>query len=174
MVTNKPLPRMASSSQIGFSPRTHSLKQRSIWEAQLREAELPEIFASYNDCFAATKTGSISVESLEKLGWKRAVMRAADGKEIEDGPIIFGHAERSPIIMFDALEGKGICMVNARIKSFDVFEGFKQAFGGKLPPASEDGTTTYVANGQLVQIAPTGTREAPALRLIVEKFKREN
>ena len=142
--------------------------------AQLREAELPEIFDSYNDCFAATKTGSISLGALEKRGWKRAVVSAADGKEIEGGPIMFGHAERAPIVMFDATEGDGICMVTARIKSFDVYEDFKQAFGGKLPPANEDGTTTYVANGQLVQIAPTGSREAPALRLIVATLRRKN
>lgn len=135
--------------------------------AQMREAKLPDIFESYNDCFAATEGGSISLPALENLGWKRATMRKGDGEEIDGGPIIYGHGKRAPIIILSALEGEGACMVSARIKSFKVLEEFKQAFGGKLSKADESGTITFLAEGQAVQIAPAGSRKAPALRLAV-------
>ncbi|KEO92651.1 hypothetical protein EH32_15450 [Erythrobacter litoralis] len=141
---------------------------------QMREAALPEIFETFNDCFAATESGGISVASLEGRGWSRATLRSGDGEVIEGGPIFYGHAERAPIIILSTLEGQGVCMVNARIESFEVFEQFKQAFGGKLPPADDEGTITFMAEGRPVQIAPTGSREAPALRLAVLTERESN
>ena len=140
----------------------------------MREAALPEIFESYNDCFAATKSGEISVSSLEALGWSRATMRASNGEPIEGGPIIFGHSARKPIIILSALEGEGVCMVNARINSFKTFNELKQAFGGKLPEPDENGSITFFAEGHPVQIAPTGSREAPAMRLAVFTPRESN
>jgi len=94
-------------------------------------------------------------------------MSDGDGNPIEDGPIIFGHAERSPIIMLSALEGNGVCMVNARIESFGVMKQFTDAFGGRLPDPDDEGKITFRAQGHIVQIAPTGTTEKPSLRLVV-------
>jgi hypothetical protein len=136
-------------------------------QAQLREAPLPEIFESYNDCFAATESGQIDTSALTTLGWARASMTDGDGKQIDDGPIIFGHSERSPIILLSALEGDGVCVVNARIASFEVFTSFTDAFGGKLPEPNDEGAITYRAQGHIVQIAPTGSKDKPSLRLVV-------
>ncbi len=135
--------------------------------AQLREAPLPEIFQSYNDCFAATESGQIDSAALIELGWDRATMRDGDGNAIEGGPIIFGHAERRPVILLSALEGDGVCVVSARIESFEVFETFTEAFGGKLPAPNDEGAITFSAQGHVVQIAPTGSSEEPSLRLVV-------
>lgn len=142
--------------------------------AQMREAALTEVFESYNDCFAATRGGSISVPALEGLGWKRATVQTGNGEPIQEGPVFFGHPERAPLIILNAVEGEGFCMVNARIESFAVFEEFKQAFGGQLPKAAENGAITFLAEGQAVQIAPTGSREAPALRLAVFTPRKSN
>ncbi len=135
--------------------------------AQLREAALPDILQSYKDCFAATDSGSISASSLEELGWARATMRDGDGSTIEGGPIIYGHSERAPIIILSNLSSDSFCVVNARIESFDTYNEFKAAFGGKLPDANENGEILFGAQGRIVQIAPTGSREAPAMRLVV-------
>lgn len=134
--------------------------------AQLREAPLEEIFESYNDCFAATNGGEIAPAELEKLGWKRATIEA-NGKAVNGGPIIYGHKDRAPIILLSATEGSGLCMVNARIEDFSVFEDFKAAFGDKLPKPNKDGEITFFAEGRPVQIAATGSQSEPALRLAV-------
>jgi hypothetical protein len=136
-------------------------------QAQLREAPLPQIFESYNDCFTATESGAIDTDALNGLGWARASMTDGDGEAIEGGPIIFGHADRAPLIILSGLEGDGVCIVNARIESFDVFEEFKAAFGGNLPGPEENGAITYSAQGHIVQIAPTGSRDKPSIRLVV-------
>ncbi len=135
--------------------------------AQLREAALPDIFESYNACFAATESGSIAPGSLEELGWARATMTDGDGNAIQDGPIIYGHGERAPLIILSGLEGEGVCMVSAKIESIETFEEFKAAFGDALPEPNENGEILFSAQGHIVQIAPTGSREAPAMRLVV-------
>ena len=135
--------------------------------AQLQEAPRPEIFQSYNDCFTATESGQIDSDALIGLGWARATMTDGDGNTIEDGPIIFGHTERRPIILLSALEGDGVCIVNARIESFEVYKNFTEAFGGNLPAPNDEGAVTFRAQGHIVQIAPTGSTEKPSLRLVV-------
>lgn len=135
--------------------------------AQLREAPLPQIFESYNDCFAATESGAIETSALESHGWARATMTDGEGNPIEGGPIIFGHSDRAPILLLSGLEGDGVCIVNARIESYAIFDQFKDAFGGKLPEPDADGAITYGAKGHIVQIAPTGSTEKPSLRLVV-------
>ncbi|WP_188641484.1 hypothetical protein [Blastomonas marina] len=134
---------------------------------QMRVAELGEVYESYNDCFAVTETGSIDPAALAAAGWQRATMSNGDGGEIEDGPIIFGHLERAPIIMLSALEGEGACIVIARIKNLKAFEQFKSAWGGKLPQPNKDGEISFFAEGRAVQMAPTGSRKEPSLRLAV-------
>jgi len=134
--------------------------------AQLRPAPLEEIFESYNDCFATTNSGQLAPAELKKLGWKRATIEA-EGKAVDGGPIIFGHGNRAPIILLSGTEGQGVCIVNARIESFSVFEDFKAAFGGKLPKPDKDGEITFFAEGRPVQIAATGSQNEPALRLVV-------
>ncbi len=134
--------------------------------AEMRAAPVGEIFESYNDCFAATNGGTLDPTELEKLGWSRATI-SSDGKAVEDGPIIYGHGQRAPIILLSGTGGAGICIVNARIKSFAVFEEFTAAFGGKLHKPNKDGEITFMAEGRPVQIAPTGSRDKPAMRLVV-------
>ncbi len=126
-----------------------------------------QIFETYNDCFAATENGSIDTVALGSLGWARARMTADDGAAIEDGPIIFGHSERAPIILLSALEGDGFCIVMARAENSEVFEQFKQAFGDNLPDPDENGAITFFAQGHIVQIAQTGSRDEPSIRLAV-------
>lgn len=135
--------------------------------AQIDTASLRQVFQSYNDCFAATNTGSLAPAELEKLGWQRASVQSGTGETMKDAPIIFGHADRAPLILLSGLDGQGVCVVTARIESLAVFEEFKDAFGGKLPKPDRNGTITYQAEGRIVQIAPTGSREKASLKLVV-------
>jgi hypothetical protein len=135
--------------------------------AQLPSAPLDQVFASYNDCFAATNTPSLVPDALEQLGWERATIQGRGGERVENAPIIFARGDRAPLIMLSGLEGQGICIVSSRIASFAVFDEFKAAFGGKLPKPEKNGEITYQAEGRIVRIAPAGTPEKPGLKLIV-------
>ena len=142
--------------------------------AQLREASLPEVFESYNACFKATESGSIAPGSLEDLGWARATMSDSDGNAVEGGPIIYVHGEQAPLIILSGLEGEGVCMVSAKIDSFARLEEFKAAFGDALPAPNDKGEILFSAQGHIVQIAPTGSRDAPAMRLVVGTRRESN
>lgn len=135
--------------------------------AQMRVAGLGEVYESYNDCFAATETGSLDPDALGSAGWQRGALSNSGSENIEDEPIIFGHASRAPIIMLSALEGEGACIVVARIETSDVFEQFTSAWGEKLPKPNEDGEISFFADGRAVQMAPTGSRNEPSLRVAV-------
>jgi hypothetical protein len=135
--------------------------------AQTGTAPVRQVFETYNDCFAATNTASLAPAELEKLGWQRASVESSKGDKITDAPIIFAHADRSPLILLSGLEGQGICVVTARIESYAVFDEFKAAFGDKLPRPDKKGNITYQAEGRIVQIAPTGSPEKPSLKLVV-------
>lgn len=135
--------------------------------AQIETAPVRDVFASYNDCFAATNSGSLAPAELETRGWERATIENSKGEKLSDAPIIYGHAARAPLILLSALQGQGVCVVTARIESLAVFEEFKAAFGGNLPKPDKDGEITYQAEGRIVKIAPTGSREEPRLKLVV-------
>lgn len=135
-------------------------------QAQLRIASLPDVYESYNDCFSATEEG-IDLAALESLGWKRATMQSGNGEPIADGPIIYGHAERAPVILFSGAEGKGVCVVTARLKDIEQFKKFKSVWGDALPQPNDEGEIWFMAEGRMVQMALTGSREEPSVRLIV-------
>ena len=135
--------------------------------AQMEPAPVAEVFASYNDCFAATNTASLAPAELEARGWERATIENRQGEKVGDAPIIYGHAARAPLILLNALQGQGVSVVSARIASPAVFEEFKAAFGGRLPKPDKDGEITYQAEGRIVRIAQTGSREKPSLKLVV-------
>jgi len=135
--------------------------------AQLKPAPLPEIFESYNDCFAATPASGVSTSALEKLGWIRATIESDGTKDTKPDLIIFGHSDRRPLIMLDKESGPGICIVTAKLENKRNFQSFLDAFGGKLPKPDKNGNITYFVNGQVVQLAKTGTRKEPAMRAVI-------
>jgi hypothetical protein len=154
---HKGLPILIAGALLGSTPAA----------AQMATAPVADVFESYNACFAATNTTSLAPAELEELGWQRATIQSSKGETVKDPPIIFGHADRSPLILLSGLEGQGVCVVTARIESLSVFEQFKSAFGGKLPKPDRKGDITYQAEGRIVQIAPTGSREQPSLKLVI-------
>lgn len=139
----------------------------SAAQAQMRVGPLSDIRESYNDCLSATE-GELDPAALEDRGWGRGTMQSRDGEIIEGGPIIYGHTEKAPIIMLSATEGKGACIVLARIEDLAQFEEFKSAWGDDLPQANDEGEIWFRAGGRrMAQMALTGSREEPSIRLVV-------
>ena len=134
--------------------------------AQLRPSPLAEIYQSYNDCFKVATKGGIKTDVLKPLGWSRATL-SQDGKNVADGPIIYGHATRAPLIMLSAEKGGGLCIVMARLESTASFEEFKKAWGGKLPAPDAEGAISFSAEGQIVQLRQTGSTKEPSLSIAV-------
>jgi hypothetical protein len=133
--------------------------------AQLRPSPLNEIYQSYNDCFKVATAGGLKPEVLGPLGWSRA--KVSGGAPAASDPIIFGHAQRRPLILLSAEQGQGLCIVMARLENAGAFDEFKKAWGGKLPKPDAEGAISFSAEGHIVQLRQTGTRQAPSLSLAV-------
>lgn len=134
--------------------------------AQVRVAELGDVYKSYNDCFAATPATGLMPGALEERGWQRAKIEKS-GRPVESPLLIFGHADRAPLIMLSAESGSGICIVTARVKDLAAIEEFKSAWGDALPKPNTDGTISFFAEGHAIQMAATGSKKEPGIRLVV-------
>jgi hypothetical protein len=135
--------------------------------AQLRPSPLGDIYESYNDCFKVATKDGINPGVLGSLGWSRATISSNDGKKVPDGPIIYGHGKRAPLIMLSAEKGEGVCIVVARLETSASFEEFKRAWGGKLPAPDAEGATSFSAEGHIVQLRQTGSQREPGLSIAV-------
>jgi hypothetical protein len=135
--------------------------------ADLRPSPLGEIYESYNDCFAVATKEGMKPEMLQSLGWTRATTSSKDGKVSADGPTIFGHATREPLILLSSESGEGLCIVAARLESAKSFAEFTKAWGGKLPPPNKEGVTSFKAKGHIVQLRQTGSPQEPSLSIAV-------
>lgn len=129
--------------------------------AQTRIAPLPDIFETYNACFAATNSGALDPQALSGLGWEASPVGG------DSSPNAYIHPEKAPVILLVETQERGLCVVVARIDGKETFDGFTNAFGGKLPKPNDKGEITFAAEGRTVQIAQTGTDEEPQMRLIV-------
>jgi hypothetical protein len=134
--------------------------------AELRPSPLGDIYESYNDCFKVATKDGLNQDTLRSLGWTRATV-SEGGKPKNDGPIIFGHPERVPLIVLSAENGQGLCIVAARLENSGSFEDFKKPFGGKLPEPDADGAISFAAKDHIVQLRKTGTEQAPGLSIAV-------
>ncbi len=76
--------------------------------------------------------------------------------------------------MLSAEKGTGVCVVIAKLKDEKVFESFLSAFGEKLPKPDKEGNISFSAEGHPVQLALTGSKEAPAMRAIIMTPKEKN
>ena len=134
--------------------------------AEFRPSPLADIYNSYNDCFKVATKNGINSQVLNSLGWSRATA-SKDGQQIKEKVPIFGHAERAPLILLSAEKEKGLCIVMARLESAGSFEEFKKPWGGKLPEPDAEGNVSFVADGHIVQLRQTGTRQEPSMTIAV-------
>ena len=134
--------------------------------AELPVSPLKDIYESYNDCFKVATKDGLKVEALGPLGWSRATV-SKDGEAVAGAPIIYGHADRKPVILLSAEQGDGLCIVMARLETAKSFDEFKGAWGGKLPAPDKEGAIHFFEDGQAVRLQRTGTAAQPAMAIAV-------
>ena len=135
--------------------------------AQLLPSPLADIYESYNDCFKVAAAGGMRPQELGPLGWSRATVASKDGEAESGGPVFYGHRSRKPLIMLTAESGEGLCVVMAKLENRGSFDEFTKAWGGKLPEPDSKGAISFSAEGQVVQLRRTGSREEPSLSIAV-------
>ena len=136
-----------------------ALSWASAAAAQMRVAPLTDIYESYNDCFAATKSG-IDAGALESRGWARATV----DREPATNPAIFGHGARAALVMLEGDGHKRICIVMARLENDEAFSQRVSAWDGLR--FDYGGDAWFSVDGHPVSIARTGSTAEPSVRLI--------
>ncbi len=134
--------------------------------ADIRPSPLGDIYESYNDCFKVVTKHGVKPEVLGTLGWSPA-STSTNGEPPEDGPAVFAHARRAPIILLSSDPGEEICIVMARLENAAAFEQFKAAWGGQLPKPNQDGVIFFQADGHPIRLQQTGSRQEPSLTIAV-------
>ena len=155
---------MAASRKIGAALALATCATGA--DAQMRPSPLKDIYASYNDCFKVATPAGIQPSVLQALGWSRATA-SKDGKQVASELAVFGHPQRTPLIMLSSQTGKGLCIVVAQLESLAAFDQFKSAFGDKLPAPDAEGNITFVADDHVVLLKQTGSRKQPAMSIAV-------
>ncbi|WP_152569473.1 MULTISPECIES: hypothetical protein [Sphingomonas] len=136
-------------------------------DAAMPVSPLADIYQSYNDCIAVASPVGIDQAKLASLGWVRATSQASDGKPIAGAPLIYGKADRKPLIILSDPSGEGLCIVMARLSNRAAFGEFLKAWHGALPAADGNGAISFRDEGHIVQIRQTGTDREPGLSMAV-------
>jgi hypothetical protein len=132
--------------------------------AELPVAPIADISSSFRDCLRVAAPSGFAPGALESAGWARATISTQDGT-VPDGPPIYGHAQRAPLILL--MPEERICTVMARVESVDAVTELGHAWKAELPKPDNEGMIIFSASGRPVVIRQTGTSEKPSLSISV-------
>ena len=136
----------------------------------------PEAIASATvDCWAATGAAALDEQALKAKGWKAGRIEDKKGKAAET-PLGFYSKDGSNVLLMTLGEGEARgCTVMSRVRSLDDYPVLVNLLREQLKlvaptlKASKGGTNgvVYLAERRVALLEPTGTRNAPAARIIV-------
>jgi hypothetical protein len=146
--------------------------------AALQPAAPPEIVAAASTCLAAAKPGSVDAAALTARGWAKGEASDGSGKAVKLPFDAFSRKDGKVVIIVAAADGNGMCSVVARIDRVETASAVANALSAefKVKPfqADKEGIIWF-ADGRLVQLAATGDRSKPSVRISlmqqVEKAK---
>ena len=136
----------------------------------LQPATPSDISSAASSCLASVQATGTDESVLLAQGWERATMRA-EGRAVETALKIYGRKGANVVLMTAPGTGaSGLCTVTARVESLDSFAAIAQAIGQNLNiegKQSEAGAMLWFSGRKVVQLAQTGERAKPAVRVSV-------
>lgn len=140
--------------------------------AKAMPASTPEqLVASIKSCSTAVSAEGIKDDNLAKAGWSKGTLKNEEG-EASDAVRVYSHKEVSALIMLppeSRKDGKS-CIVMAKMASVKDIAGAANLLSSEMGKAPEKGRSqdvVWLAGERAIQLMPTGTEEAPAVRVIV-------
>ena len=136
--------------------------------AQLKPASEAHITAATAQCLAATTAEGIDTDIIESAGWEAATA-SKDGKAIAMPLGIYGASGNDAMIMTGP-KGEAankVCIVMARmgkLKEYDALASAMSARYGK-PLKVEGGKRIWSADGKIIQMDASGSRDKPSVRI---------
>ena len=136
-----------------------------------KPASPAEIAASTASCIAATTATGIDVTALEGGGWQKATATDGRGKPLQTPFSVYGRKGGNTMLMLAPASGaRGLCTVMARIDRAENAPVVINALSAQLntkPAKADKGEIYWFAQNKIVQLATTGDRSKPSVRISV-------
>jgi hypothetical protein len=136
----------------------------------LRPAAPAHVVTGLSACIAAMRPGGgVEQSKLTGAGWRKGTAEDAKGKAMPMPFAIYGRKDANVVLLTDPA-GKGACTVLARIERPESAPAVVQALAAHLkaqPKRDKNNNLIWLAGRTAVQLAATGDRAKPALRVAV-------
>jgi hypothetical protein len=137
-----------------------------------------EIAAAVGTCVAATKPAGADAGVLAAQGWKKATATSASGKPLATPFSVYGREGGKTLITVSKAKKRGdLCTVMARIESTDTAKPVVEALSAELkakPGKIEQSEVYWFAGRKVVQLASTGDRSKPSVRISVMQLPEKS
>ena len=136
--------------------------------AQLKPASQADIAAATEQCLAASTAEGVDIVAIEQAGWMAATA-SGDGETIATPLRIYSKSANGALIMTgrDGDAASKVCIVMARIgklKDYSALTSVMSATYGE-PLKVEGNERIWSADGKMIQMDATGSREKPSVRI---------
>lgn len=143
----------------------------------LKPASPADIVAATSSCMAAVGPNGTDEGVLLAQGWAKATM-TSKGKTVEAPLNVYGRKAGNVILMTAPdTKASGICTVMARIDRPETAPAVVNAMSTQLqtkPAKTEPGSVYWFAQQRIVQLATTGDRSKPSVRVSVMQIPEKS
>ena len=151
-----------------------SLSAAASAQTGLQPAAADDIAGAVTDCWNAVGAKKVDRGSLEAAGWEFAPGSDAQGKPVKTPLLLYARAGRQAAIMIAEGARTPMCSVIARVGTPEDLGKTAAAIQKKLlaldpqVKATRDGDSlVFLALPKLVMADSTGSKDKPALRIVV-------
>ena len=144
--------------------------------AGLKPATPADIVSAASSCIAAVGPTGTDQAVLLAQGWTKATM-TRNGKAVEPPLGIYGRKSGNVVLMIGP-NGKtgGLCNVVARVERIETASAVASSLSTQLnskPAKTEPGSVYWFRGSKIVQLATTGDRAKPSVRISVMQMSEK-
>ena len=134
----------------------------------LPPVSMDEIMSGTRSCMSATSSTSVDEQKLQADGWHHATV-SSNGKPVGNGLSFYG---RNGLLLFlDKSAPTPLCAFSARVATRADFlklqAAMAAAYGGSVGTDPNGEYVFMTADHHIIDLAPSGTNERPAVRMAV-------
>jgi hypothetical protein len=135
---------------------------------------MDEILSGTRSCLGATSPSGVDERKLQADGWQHATM-SSNGKPVESGLTFYG---RKGLLLVLNKGSTPLCAVTARIAARTDYLKLQAAmatlYGGSAGTDPEGEYVFMTKDNHIIDLAPTGSNESPAVRVAVGPVPQES
>jgi hypothetical protein len=141
----------------------------------LPTGSMDEIISATRSCLAATSSTGVDEQKLQADGWHRATL-SANGKPVQNGMTFYGR--NGLLLILNKSAPTPLCALTARIAAGPDFLKLQAAmaalYGGSVGTDPQGEYVFMAPDHHIIDLAPTGTSDRPAVRVAVGVVPQEN